>query len=64
MALSTRQYPTCASGQGQWHDVPELTPWWAYEIPAAQIGPLFAAMILFAAVLWVGNKVGEMIEKH
>lgn len=58
VAFSSNQYPTCANGQGQWVEVPTYTPWWAYEIPGEEVGPLIAAMILFAVVLWVGEYVG------
>ena len=57
--LSGDDVPTCASGQGSWTEAP--IPWFAYVIPADQLQDLFAAQLMFFAVMLVCNKLGQAI---
>lgn len=52
--------PTCTTDYGAWQTVP--APWYLDTVPADQIGPLFAAVLMLWAVAWLARKVGENIE--
>ncbi len=51
--------PACATGTGIW--VPDPVPFWEQTLPADQIGPLIAAIMMLWAVAWLARKVEDAI---